>query len=86
MQKPIVQAVNAFINFEIYRLKDKDYVGTIVNRDFELFTIKSDGLSPVATKEHNLIIPQFIEDRRADLPDPNKLQILVHGFFIQEVN
>ena len=84
VQKPIVQAVNAFINKEIHRLKND--VGTIVNRKFELFTIKSDGLSPVATKEHNLIIPQFIEDRRADLPDPNKLQILVHGFFIQEVN
>ena len=81
VQKPIVQAVNAFINFEIYRLKK--HVGTIVNRDFELFTIKRDGLSPVATKELNLSIPQFIERRRTDLPDPNKLQILVHRFFIQ---
>ena len=48
--------------------------------------MKRDGASPVSSEEEQLNIPQFVQRRRSNLPDPNKLIVLVHAYFIQKVD
>ena len=64
----------------------REKINTRTKCTYHIFAIKRDGASPVLPEESELNIPEFIQGRSSNLPDPNKLIVPVHAFFIQKVN
>ena len=78
LQWTVVEAADNHVKYTAG--KSKEEFDKFANPVFQLFTIKHDGASPVLPEESKLNMTQFIQSRKTDLPDPNKLIVLVHAF------
>ena len=84
LQKTLNDVVKHILMVKIN--KSREIANMRTNCKYQMFTMKRDGALPVFSEESELNIPQFIERRKTDLPDPNKLIVLVHAFAIRKVN